>query len=223
MFSKISSRYDLLNRLLSFYQDVRWRKIATEKIKRCIPPSSIILDTCTGTGDLAIAIDKSIKDAFVIGVDFSFEMLRICQKKAEKKRSGKVFNLLADCLHLPFKKNTFDAVTTAFGFRNLEDRINGANEMLRVLKPGGKLLILEFSMPSNPLFSLLYKIYMAIFLPFIGFTLSGTDAYYYLKNSVFSFPQPQEIKNLLENAGAVNVSYFRKTFGSVTFYLGEKK
>ena len=228
LFSAIARHYDFLNSLLSLKRDKVWRQ---ETVKASeVEPTSKVLDVCTGTGELALAYtDKLGTDGFVIGSDFCFEMLVIGDRKLQQP-VGVVSNrttsfLAADTLTLPFLDNTFDVVSVGFGIRNVSDLEMGIREMTRVAAPGGRVVILEFTQPVNPLFRSLYYFYFTKVLPFLGNLISRNkdDAYGYLPRSVMQFPNCGALKKVMEECGLMDVRYQRKTFGIVAIHVGKKR
>ncbi len=227
LFSAIARHYDFLNALLSLRRDKVWRQ---ETVKASeVEPTSKVLDVCTGTGELALAYtDKLDTDGFVIGSDFCFEMLVIGDQKLQQpvgtvsKRTTSF--LAADTLTLPFLDNTFDIVSVGFGIRNVSDLEMGIREMTRVAAPGGRVVILEFTQPVNPLFRSLYYFYFTKVLPFLGNLISRNkdDAYGYLPRSVMKFPDCNALKQVMEQCGLTDVRYHRKTFGIVAIHVGKK-
>ena len=227
LFSAIARHYDFLNALLSLKRDKIWRQ---ETVKASgVEPSSKVLDVCTGTGELALAYtDKIGVEGFVIGSDFCFEMLVIGDRKLQQP-VGAVSNrttnfLAADTLILPFLDNTFDVVSVGFGIRNVSDLEMGIREMVRVAAPGGRVVILEFTQPVNPLFRSLYYFYFTKVLPFLGNVISRNkdDAYGYLPRSVMKFPNCDALKGVMEQCGLTDVQFYRKTFGIVAIHVGKK-
>ena len=227
LFSAIARHYDFLNALLSLKRDKIWRQ---ETVKASgVEPSSKVLDVCTGTGELALAYtDKIGAEGFVIGSDFCFEMLVIGDRKLQQP-VGAVSNrttsfLAADTLILPFLDNTFDVVSVGFGIRNVSDLEMGIREMVRVAAPGGRVVILEFTQPVNPLFRSLYYFYFTKVLPFLGNVISRNkdDAYGYLPRSVMKFPNCDALKGVMEQCGLTDVQFHRKTFGIVAIHVGKK-
>ena len=227
LFSAIARYYDFLNSLLSLRRDKMWRR---ETVKASdVEPTSKVLDVCTGTGELALAYtDKIAADGFVIGSDFCFEMLVIGDQKLQQP-VGAVSNrttsfLAADTLTLPFLDNTFDVVSVGFGIRNVSDLEMGICEMVRVAAPGGRVVILEFTQPVNPLFRRLYYFYFTKILPFVGNLISRSkdDAYGYLPRSVMKFPNCDALKSVMEQCGLTDVHFYRKTFGIVAIHVGKK-
>ena len=227
LFSVIARHYDFLNTLLSLKRDKSWRR-ETVKVSD-VKPASKVLDVCTGTGELALAYsDKIGAGGFVIGSDFCFEMLVIGDQKLQQP-VGAVSNrttnfLAADTLILPFLDNTFDVVSVGFGIRNVADLEMGIREMTRVAAPGGRVVILEFTQPMNPLFRSLYYFYFTKILPFVGNLISRNkdDAYGYLPRSVMKFPNCDALKEVMEQCGLIDVRFHRKTFGIVAIHVGKK-
>jgi demethylmenaquinone methyltransferase/2-methoxy-6-polyprenyl-1,4-benzoquinol methylase len=229
MFGEISGRYDLLNHLLSGGSDVYWRWRA---VRACPPRGDLpILDVCTGTGDLAIAYWKKGRGKVpVIGTDFTPEMLRIAREKFARLRSSFPADAAditfqpADTQALPFDDDCFQIVSVAFGLRNVADTRRGLAEMIRVCRPGGRVVILEFSLPGNRLLCAVYLWYFRHVLPTIGQWLARNrqSAYNYLPASVAEFPYGKALADLLTNCGLVNVTWTPLTFGIATLYVGTK-
>ncbi|MYA98702.1 bifunctional demethylmenaquinone methyltransferase/2-methoxy-6-polyprenyl-1,4-benzoquinol methylase UbiE [Candidatus Poribacteria bacterium] len=223
LFSAIARYYDFLNALLSLKRDKMWRR-ETVNVSD-VEPMSKVLDVCTGTGELALAYaDKIAAEGFVIGSDFCFEMLVIGNQKLQKDSSSNTSFLAADTLILPFLDDTFDVVSVGFGIRNVSDLELGIREMTRVAAPGGRIVILEFTQPVNPLFRGLYYFYFTKILPFIGNLISRSkdDAYGYLPRSVMKFPNCDALKQVMEQCGLTDVRFYRKTFGIVAIHVGKK-
>jgi demethylmenaquinone methyltransferase/2-methoxy-6-polyprenyl-1,4-benzoquinol methylase len=222
MFASIVGRYDLLNRLLSLRRDVYWRRFAVALGQ--IPRGGDVLDVCAGTGDVALEIVRQGSGARVIAVDNCEPMLIRGLHKARKANAAdQVRFTVAPAEELPFADATFDRAFVAFGVRNIADRRRGLREMARVLKPGGRAIILEFSTPSSPLFGPLYRFYSHRILPWIGGLLSGNRAAYeYLPASVDGFPSPEGLQALMEDAGFIDVSVVHLTFRIVTVHQGRK-
>lgn len=220
MFGEIAGRYDFMNHFLSAGTDVYWR---WQAVRMAAPfNESPILDVCTGTGDLAFAFRKKLKgDATVFATDFTHGMLTL----AEKKRVDRdVVFLEADTLSLPFPSDKFQVVSVAFGLRNVSSTIGGLKEMTRVCEPGGKVVVLEFSLPDNQLLSRTYQWYFRNILPRLGQLLvrNRQAAYEYLPQSVSEFPSGSELTGIMEEAGLVNTSFRRLTGGIATVYIGNK-
>jgi demethylmenaquinone methyltransferase/2-methoxy-6-polyprenyl-1,4-benzoquinol methylase len=219
MFSAIAPRYDLLNHLLSVNVDKLWWRKTARKFRHILArPHARVLDLCCGTGDMAFALRREGEQAQVMGADFSHPMLVLAAKKTAATHRLKW--LEADALQLPFPNESFDLVTSAFGFRNLADYDAGLREIARVLKPGGECGILEFNEPEGA-FGKLYDVYFNFILPKIGRLISGSKgAYSYLPASVRRFPQPEEMTARMRAAGFSNVSWIPYTFGIAGLYRG---
>lgn len=221
MFNNISHRYDLLNRVLSLGIDIRWRKQAVKLLKVHNP--EYILDVATGTGDFAIAaIESGAKK--ITGVDISDQMLAVGRAKISKlKLTDKIELLSGDSENLTFQDNLFDAVIVSFGVRNFENLEKGMSEILRVLKPGGLLIVLEFSKPSGYLFKHIYNFYFRFILPPVGKMISkDTAAYKYLPDSVNAFPYGKAFTDILDKIGFKNTQCKELTFGVSSIYTGKK-
>lgn len=222
MFDAIAPRYDLLNRLLSLGIDKRWRRFAVKQIR--LSPGGRVLDVATGTADVALEIAASTPDNItIVGVDFSPQMVELGRIKVKQSQFSERISLqVAPCESIPFEDNSFDSATIAFGIRNVVDRLCGLKEMLRVLKPDGKIVILEFSNPRSKVFKALYNFYFMRILPVIGGLLSDFGAYKYLPDSVLEFPSQEDFKAIMKEAGFNNVNHTDLTFGIATVYTGEK-
>jgi len=210
MFGEIAHRYDFLNHFLSVSVDRRWRKLAALKVEellRGIQPM-LCLDLCSGTGDLAIELHRRLKLP-VVASDFCHPMLvRSLSKTRRLRLDGPIRTVEADSLQIPFATGAFDAVTIAFGLRNLEDPAKGLEEMRRVLRPQGALVILEFSRPVVPIVRPAFEFYFQRILPRLGAWISGQkSAYKYLPDSVGRFPAQPELAAMMEKAGLRNVNY----------------
>jgi demethylmenaquinone methyltransferase/2-methoxy-6-polyprenyl-1,4-benzoquinol methylase len=222
MFDRIAPYYDFLNRLLSLGIDTIWRKKAINLLKADHPQK--ILDVATGTADVAIEAANRLSPQQIVGIDISVEMLEVGRKKIKRKGLQEIITLKeGDSENLPFPDNTFDALTVAFGVRNFENLEQGLREMQRVLKPGGKVVILEFSKPSTFPFRQLYQFYFKNILPFIGkFTSKDPKAYRYLYESVQAFPDGDQFLNILSQTGYKSNRCIPLTLGVCSIYLGEK-
>lgn len=221
MFTRIAPRYDLLNHLLSAQMDRVWRSRTARELKPILErPDALVLDLCCGTGDLAFSLQRRAR-ARILGVDFSHTMLVGARKKAVAANGNAPLPFLeADALRLPFDGESFDLVTSAFGFRNLANYQDGLQEILRVLKPGGTLGILEFAEPAPGILGDAYRFYTRTVLPKIGGWISGdAEAYSYLPKSVARFFRPEEFASLLVTAGFGQVRYHLMTLGSVALHL----
>ena len=210
MFNNISKRYDLINRLLSFYQDKRWRKKAINLAD--INESHTVLDLTTGTGELIKGVLKKVVPKYIIGADFSVDMLNIAKEKISEEDF-----VAADAQHLPFKDELFDRILISFGFRNIMDKDLALKELHRVLKKDGKLIMLEFSQPRSRPLAAIYNLYFNNIFPFIGGVISGNSkAYAYLPASVYRFYKKDELYELIEKARFDNINFSELNFGIVT-------
>jgi demethylmenaquinone methyltransferase/2-methoxy-6-polyprenyl-1,4-benzoquinol methylase len=221
MFDTISKEYDGLNRVISFGIDIKWRNKVVELVAAKNPEN--ILDIATGTGDLAISLTAtSAKE--IIGLDISDGMLEVGRKKIKSKELDKVISMvIGDSEDLPFKDNTFDAITVAFGVRNFENLEKGLAEILRVLKPEGLFVILETSVPTNPAYKFGYNTYSKFILPTIGKLFSKDKvAYKYLSESASVFPYGEALNNILRKIGFINVEDKPQTMGVATIYRASK-
>ena len=219
MFDSIAPNYDRLNRLLSLRIDTLWRRNVIRLLRKQMPQT--VLDIATGTGDLALAIAK-LQPQKLIGLDLSEQMLAFAKQKA-KKQNIPIDFLKGDSENLPFSNEAFDAITCAFGVRNFGNLQAGLQEMSRVLKSDGQLVILEFSTPSNKIFRKLYYFYFFNVLPFVGRLISKDKrAYSYLPESVKVFPSGKEFANELQQAGFKTVLCKPQTFGICTIYQAKK-
>ena len=223
MFDRISPKYDALNHLLSLNIDKVWRRKTAKAVAKSQPKT--ILDLATGTADLAIALAKCNPQAHIIGMDISEKMLEIGKEKVSKKGLANQIELrLGDAATLPFESNTFDAVSVAFGIRNFENLEHGLSEIQRVLKPNGRAVILEFSMPDRFPIKQLYALYFKHLLPAIGKAVSKDgNAYSYLPLSVEQFPKPKVFLRMLAEKGLENGMAKPLSFGIATLYTSTKK
>ncbi len=220
MFDQISPRYDFLNHLLSLNSDVLWRGRAAA----CCPGARRVLDVCSGTGDLAFELHRRW-GAAVVGSDFSLRMLEVGRLKARRRGvEGRVRFQQADALRLPFRDGSFDAATVAFGIRNVVDAPRGIAEMARVVRPGGRVVILEFTLPSCAVLRRGYLLYFGHVLPRIGRLLARAeiDAYRYLPDSVARWPSPEELKSRMESAGLSDVRYDLVFGGIAAIHTGTR-
>ena len=225
MFTRIAPRYDLLNHLLSGQMDKRWRARTARELRPILERADArALDLCCGTGDLAFSLARNGK-AQITGADFSHTMLVRARAKAVAESNGStpVPFFEADALHLPFADASFDLVTAAFGFRNLANYEAGLREILRVLKPGGTLAILEFTEPAPGLIGDAYRFYCQKVLPKIGGLISGdAAAYAYLPKSVARFFRPDELAGLMQQVGYARVRYILMMLDSVALHVAVK-
>ena len=223
MFDRIAPRYDLLNKILSLGLDGFWRRRAGKYLPE--RKDLRVLDLATGTGDLLLMLlanHKNISSA--VGLDMSPEMLAIAEKKiAGHNLQGSISLVCADITEIPFPENSFDAVTIAFGIRNVSDVNIALSQTYRVLKPGGRVIILEFSLPDNSLMKNLFLLYLRTFVPAVGAIISGdSEAYRYLNKTVETFLSREELCKYMQNAGFISVNAVPITFGTVCIYNGEK-
>lgn len=222
MFGAIAPRYDLLNHLLSLNIDKRWRRRAIDLLRADLEPEGRYLDACSGTLDLALELaGRSGFRGKVVASDFTFAML----ERGQHKIAGRpVVTACADALRLPFPDRSFVGATVGFGVRNLADLDSGLHELARVLKPGGRLVILEFSTPQWQPFRQLYLFYFLRVLPLVGRLISRhSRAYEYLPASVLEFPEPPELARRLGEAGFDSVEYHSCTGGIATIHVGVKR
>ncbi|HZS06954.1 MAG TPA: bifunctional demethylmenaquinone methyltransferase/2-methoxy-6-polyprenyl-1,4-benzoquinol methylase UbiE [Blastocatellia bacterium] len=221
MFAEIAPSYDRLNHLLSASVDKRWRRFTAEKLRDVLSrPDAVALDLCCGTGDLALVLEPQAR---VIGCDFCHPMLVLARDKARARRADGLALAEADALRLPFGDASFDAVTVAFGLRNLENIEGGLAEILRVLRPAGRAAVLEFSRPVVPVFRELFEFYFTRILPRVGALVSGSEgAYTYLPESVRNFPDQKKLAAMMRAAGYSDVRYHNLWGGIAALHLGER-
>ncbi len=215
MFGSIAARYDLANHALSCGLDFFWRRRVVDMVKKWTPHR--VLDLATGTGDLALLLQDRLPDAEITGADFSPEMLELARRKGLKRRT------LADARQLPFADATFDVVTIAFGLRNLPDWTEGLREMSRVIRRGGHLLVLDFSLPASPVVRPFYRFYLHHLVPALGGFLTGKpEAYDYLAESIENFPRGAAMAALIEQSGFSSATVEPLSGGIVTIYTGAR-
>ena len=222
MFDNIAPKYDLLNHTLSMSIDRVWRRRVVGEVRRAQPRR--ILDVATGTGDLAIALARRIRDVQVLGVDLSEQMLAVARRKIEARGlDGRIVLDRGDAERLAVADASVDVATVAFGVRNFGDLGAGLRELARTIKPGGKVVILEFSRPRNRVFRALYEFYSYKILPRIGGLVSRDKrAYEYLPASVGEFPAPEEFMAMMARAGFRNCRARSQSFGIAQIYIGER-
>ena len=222
MFDQIAHSYDFLNHTLSLGIDRSWRKAAIDSLKPYAPQR--ILDVATGTGDFALMAVDRLQPQSLIGADLSEGMLSVGREKVERAGKSDVITLQKeDCMALSFEDNTFDAVTVAYGVRNFEDLDRGLREMLRVLKPGGRLVIIELTSPVRFPMKQLFWLYAHVWMPMVGKLVSrDSRAYSYLPATMEAFPQGEVMQGIIEKAGFQSVKFRRFTFGLSTLYTAEK-
>ncbi len=222
MFDSIAPAYDFMNRAMTFGIDRLWRRRAVGLLADV--PHGDILDIATGTGDLAILMARSFPQSRVTGIDLSEGMVGIGRKKINDcGLDGRVTLGIADCLAMPYPDASFDCITCAYGVRNFQDLLAGYREMLRVLRPGGCIVILELSTPSSAIVRPLYEFYTRAIIPFAGRMVSkDTRAYSYLPESIAAVPQCGEMCGLMIEAGFAEASFISLTFGTCTIYIADK-
>jgi demethylmenaquinone methyltransferase/2-methoxy-6-polyprenyl-1,4-benzoquinol methylase len=221
MFDNIAPKYDFLNRFLSLGIDVSWRRKAIKRLKKHQP--QFILDVATGTGDMAILASQILQPKKIIGIDISEKMLEIGRQKYKAENIDNIELLYGDSETINFSDNSFDAVTVAFGVRNFENLHKGLEEILRVLKPGAMLVVLEFSKPLFPGMKELYNLYMGIIAPEIaGWFTTNKRAYKYLNKSANAFPDRKHLLDILNNIGYTDTSFKSLSLGICCIYVGRK-
>jgi demethylmenaquinone methyltransferase / 2-methoxy-6-polyprenyl-1,4-benzoquinol methylase len=222
MFDRISHRYDLLNHLLSMNRDVAWRK----RMSRHLPdrPNLRILDLATGTADQLLSLFDSSKVRSGVGIDLAEKMLEVGRRKIKQRGLDSALELqIGDAENIPFDDNSFDAVSISFGIRNVIDVPHALSEMHRILRSGGRALILEFSLPKSRWIRSLYLVYFRKILPRLGGLISGDrEAYQYLNDTVETFPYGEDFCRLMRAAGFSDVQAIPLTFGIATLYRGDK-
>jgi demethylmenaquinone methyltransferase/2-methoxy-6-polyprenyl-1,4-benzoquinol methylase len=218
MFDRIAARYDTMNRVLSFGLDRGWRRRTVRALQLGDAPR--VLDLATGTGDLAVDIARIHPDATVIGLDPSREMLAIAQRKlAGRGLAGRVTLVRGDAQHLPYRDHDMDAATIAFGIRNVPDRLAALREMARVVRPGGRVAILELGEPRRGLMARAARFHTRHVVPRLGALLSGAREYRYLQRSIAAFPPSAEFASLMDRAGLHVIEVVPLTFGVCTLYV----
>jgi demethylmenaquinone methyltransferase/2-methoxy-6-polyprenyl-1,4-benzoquinol methylase len=221
MFDRIARRYDAMNSVMTAGLHHRWRERAAERA--AVGPGDAALDVCCGTGDLALALWRRVSPGgAVTGCDFSEPMLEIAREKARGKRADIRFDR-ADALDLPYEAASFDAVTVGFGVRNLADLDRGLEEMARVLRPGGHLVILEITQPRRPPLSIFYSLWFDRIVPLMGALAGDRDAYTYLPQSVRSFPTPQGLASRMDAAGFDRVRVTVLAGGIIAIHSGARR
>ena len=222
MFDQIAPRYDLLNRLMSFGLDQRWRQKLIETHRQIYKgEKTCFLDIATGTADVAIRLAECYPDASVVGLDPSAEMLRIGREKVVQEGLDDRIDLVeGSALALPFEDNSFQGCTIAFGIRNVPDRLRGLREMTRITEAGGLVSILELCEPESGAFATLARFHMHHIIPRMGAWLSGAKAYRYLQSSIEAFPPPEQFATLMCDAGLIEVHAQRLSFGAATLFTG---
>ena len=222
MFDKIAPSYDRLNHALSLGIDRRWRRTAVDALGIHQPQQ--ILDIATGTGDFALLLAKRIKPQHIVGADISEGMMAVGREKVKEEGLQNVISFqYEDCMQLSFPDGSFDAVTSSYGVRNFQNLDKGLQEMQRVLRPGGHLLIVELTPPPSFPMKQLFWLYAHVVMPLLGRLISHDDsAYTYLPASMEAFPQPEQMEGILRKAGFTEVQWRRFTYGISTMYLATK-
>lgn len=218
MFDSIAPAYDFMNRAMTLGIDRFWRQRAVKLLRDANPLK--VLDIATGTGDLAIKLAQEFPAAHIVGIDLSENMIRVGKEKINRLAMHNRIEFLAgDCLKLPFEDNTFDLITVAYGVRNFADIPAGYREMQRVLRPGGKLCVIELSVPASPVIRPLYKLYTSTLIPLAGRLISrDARAYSYLPESIQAAPQRQDMCRIIEQAGFDDAKFRSMTLGVCCIY-----
>jgi demethylmenaquinone methyltransferase/2-methoxy-6-polyprenyl-1,4-benzoquinol methylase len=219
MFDRVAARYDLLNQLMSAGLHHRWRERAADRAE--VAAGHSVLDVCCGTGDLTLELARRVAPGgSVVGCDFSEPMLDLARDKGERRGVAGARFEWADALDLPYDAGRFDAVTVGFGVRNFADRDRGLREMARVLRPGGRLVVLEFTRPRRPPFSTFYSLWFDRIAPILGRISDDPEAYAYLAESVRAFPGPRGLAEKMDAAGLSRIRYAILAGGIVTIHTG---
>jgi len=219
MFDRVASNYDALNSVMTAGLHHRWRERAADRAQLAGGDSA--LDVCCGTGDLALELSRRVSpDGHVVGCDFSEPMLDLAREKAAGRRLAGVRFEWADALQLPYDAGRFDAVTVGFGVRNLADLDRGLSEMARILKPGGRAVILEITQPTRPPLSIFYSLWFDRIVPLLGAFSSEPEAYSYLPESVRSFPSPLGLAEKMDRAGFERIRYTVLAGGIIAIHSG---
>jgi demethylmenaquinone methyltransferase/2-methoxy-6-polyprenyl-1,4-benzoquinol methylase len=218
MFARIAGRYDRMNRLMTFGQDMTWRRYVIAQA--CLPVNSRLLDIATGTGDIALEGLRQTRGLTAVGGDFTIEMMQAGKRIPER---APILWTAADTLRLPFPNNTFDAVTSGFLMRNVIDVPGAFREQMRVTKPGGRVVVLESSPPKKNLLRPFIKIHLNYVIPTLGKVITGeSDAYRYLPDSTQQFKTPEALADIMRQTGLVNIHFKLFMFGTIAIHVGEK-
>jgi len=219
MFGRIAPRYDLMNRLMTFGQDLRWRRYVLRRA--ALPPGGWLLDIATGTGDIALQARRKMPGLHIVAADFTLPMMRVGQRRPN---AHTIIWQAADTLHLPYVPCTFDAVTSGYLFRNLTDISRALDEQVRVLKPGGRLVTLDTTPPPRNMLRPLIQFHFKVVIPLMGQLVAGQpDAYRYLPESTLNFKTAEELAALMRAAGLVDVGYRRFMLGTMAVHWGTKR
>jgi demethylmenaquinone methyltransferase / 2-methoxy-6-polyprenyl-1,4-benzoquinol methylase len=219
MFDRVAGRYDALNSVMTAGLHHRWRERAADRAE--LAPGDSALDVCCGTGDLALELANRVAPSgHVVGCDFSEPMLDLAREKAGQRHADGVRFEWADALSLPYDAGRFDAVTVGFGVRNLANLERGLGEMTRVLRPGGRLVVLEITQPTRPPLSTFYSLWFDRIVPLLGSFSSDSEAYSYLPESVRSFPAPSRLAELMDGAGLKRIRWTVLAGGIIAIHSG---
>jgi demethylmenaquinone methyltransferase/2-methoxy-6-polyprenyl-1,4-benzoquinol methylase len=219
MFSRITRRYDLMNKVMTGGRDQTWRRIAARELQ--LGPSGFVLDLATGTADLALAVREAYPNSHLIGADFSETILRAGVEKTMARSETRIQFAVANALSLPFLDATFDGCVNGFLLRNAVDLPRCLREMKRVVKPGGRVVCMEITHPQTPVFKQLFQLYFYRLVPIIGGVISGDfNAYSYLPNSLTRFPPAEPLKKLMEEVGYRDVRYRLLALGTMAIHVG---
>jgi demethylmenaquinone methyltransferase/2-methoxy-6-polyprenyl-1,4-benzoquinol methylase len=222
IFTTITGKYDFLNHFLSLRRDIAWRRFSVKKMR--FFNTYRMLDVATGTADLAIGVAREHSRTRITGLDFVQEMMDVGRVKVQMKHlSNRVKMLRGDALYLPFSDGCFDVAAIAFGIRNIPNKIGAIKEMVRVVVPGGQVVVLEMTFPRNGLFRIFYHVYLNRILPRVARAFSpNPKAYHYLGNSIMNFPTPDALAKLMEKTGLKKVEKYSLTLGITHLHIGVK-